>query len=85
MINVELCLMFNNTWNHLLCAKKKALSRLKMLYMYKLDLVLNNQQELICHKTKTKQTLFLSIGPGSLVFCLGLIGLSWFACPLLFL
>ena len=53
-----------------LCAKKWAQSRFKMLstkclqiiyviYMYKADLALNNPQELIYHKPKPNQILYI--------------------------
>ena len=54
------------------CVQKRPQARLRMLftkcvyksypyliYMYKDDLVLNNQQLLICHKTQPNQILYI--------------------------
>ena len=71
----KLWLLYSNTWNDL-TVLKEAQVRLRILltkclykswiyliYMYKQDLVSNNLQWLICHKTKPNQTnlsMFLS-------------------------
>ena len=59
MGKIELFKLDSNTWNHLTVYKKelnKMFTNLVFnIYIYKQDLVLNNQW-LICHKTEWKQT-----------------------------
>ena len=66
--DVELWLLYSNTWNHLTELKKKSSGSFKKLspkcvyksyiysiLMYKEDLRLNNLQWLMCHKTQPNQ------------------------------
>ena len=84
MIDVKLCLLYSNTWNHLTVYKQNELRLVKniidkfylqIIYIFfcffrsvcvcvcvcKPDLTLNNQQRLVCHKTKPNLTHLLVI------------------------
>ena len=59
MMNVNLWLLYSNTWNHSTVCKKNVMYKmcLEIIYvfdidMYKQDLALNDLQWLICHKTQ---------------------------------
>ena len=72
MIDVKFWLLYSNTWNHLIMCKKnpaqvlfrmlstkclfKSYIYIYMIYMYTVDLALNNLQWLICHKTQPNPT-----------------------------
>ena len=70
MTNVKFLLLHSNTGNQLIVLKKmfgliKNINKmcLQILYMYKKDLVLNNKQLLICHKSnQTKTMRYINIG-----------------------
>ena len=56
-MQIELLVLDNNTWNYLTDCKQMSSFKemlpihLKIIYMYKQDLALNNHQGLICHCT----------------------------------
>ena len=67
MTDVELWLLYSNTWNHLtVCKKDLGLIKnvfyktcLQFIYIYKEDMALSNQQWLIYHKTKPNQIIYI--------------------------
>ena len=57
----ELLVIHSTTWNNLTLLTDVYKSCIYNIYMYKLDLVLNNLQYLICPKTKPNQTFYIDL------------------------
>ena len=72
MSNVNLLLLYSNTWSYLTVCEKISPGSFKKcylqnvfinpiysIYVYKEDLALNNLHWLICHKTQPNQILYI--------------------------